>query len=100
MTGRRRALALMAVVGLGGALMVGRATWHSRSVEKSSTELASTLAQTQERLRHIEADKGPRDATPPARRPSPCSGRGSMGNRRPGAAPYRRHHPRHKRRWK
>jgi hypothetical protein len=77
----------MAVVGLAGALMVGRATWHSRSVEKSSTELASTdpahrsemedlqrnvasleaaLAQTQERLRHVEADKGPREARPPA----------------------------------
>lgn len=66
--------------------MVARARWHSRSVEKSSTELASTdparrsemedlqrnvasleaaLAQTQERLRHVEADKGPREATPP-----------------------------------
>jgi hypothetical protein len=77
----------MAVVGVGGALMVGRATWHSRSGEKSSTELASpdparrsemedlqrdvasleaALAQTQERLRHVEADKGPREATPPA----------------------------------
>ena len=42
MTGRRRALALMAVAGLAGALIVGRATWHSRSGEKSSTELAST----------------------------------------------------------
>jgi hypothetical protein len=91
MTGRRRALALMAVVGLGGALMVGRATWHSRSGEKRSTELASTdpahrsemedlqrnaasleaaLAQTQERLRHVEADKGPRQATPPATEPT------------------------------
>jgi len=87
MTGRRRALALMAVAGLAGALIVGRATWHSRSGEKSSTELASTdpahrsemedlqrnvasleaaLAHTQERLRHVEADKGPREATPPA----------------------------------
>jgi hypothetical protein len=87
MTGRRRALALMAVVGLGGALIVARTTWHWRSGAKSSTELASTdpahrsevedlqrnvasleaaLAQTQQRLGHVEADKGPREAAPPA----------------------------------
>jgi hypothetical protein len=87
MAGRRRALALMAVVGAGAALIVARATWYSRSGEKRSTELASTdpahrpemedlqrnvaslevaLAQTQERLRHVDADKGPREATPQA----------------------------------